>query len=63
MAQIVAGHGTTVGQLVDGNHETCWEKRCQIKTTAYVSEPLNRFGGFMNVDGDLAVQQFLLLKH
>lgn len=33
------------------------------KTTAYVSEPLNRFGGFMNVDGDLAVQQFLLLKH
>lgn len=33
------------------------------KTTVYVSEPLNRFGGFMNVDGDLAVQQFLLLKH
>lgn len=33
------------------------------KTTAHVSEPLNRFGDFMNVDGDLAVQQFLLLKH
>lgn len=33
------------------------------KTTAHISEHLYTFGGFMKVDGDLAVQQFLLLKH
>lgn len=32
------------------------------KTTAHISEHLYMFGSFMKVDGDLAVQQFLLLK-
>lgn len=33
------------------------------KTTAHVSEPLNMFGDFINVDCNLAVQQLLHLKH